>query len=131
MLDVNNIYLGDCLEVMKSIDDKSIDMILCGLPYGTTSNKWDIIIPFEPLWAQYKRIIKLNGIIALTGSQPFTSMLVLSNLEMFRHEWVWQKNKGSNFINTVREPFKEHETIEIFSYGAWSYNPQMQKRSKL
>ena len=123
------LYKGDCLVEMDNIPDKSVDMILCDLPYGTTSNKWDIIIPFDKLWEQYKRIIKDNGIIALFGSQPFSSMLVCSNIKMFRHEWIWIKNQGSNFANTVREPFKEHESVLIFSNGKWTYNKQMQERT--
>ena len=122
-------FNDDCLERMKDIPDKSIDMILCDLPYGTTACKWDIIIPFEPLWEQYKRIIKNNGVICLTGSQPFSSMLVMSNLKMFKHEWIWIKNRGSNFANTIREPMKEHEHILIFSYGKWTYNKQLQERT--
>ncbi len=123
-----DLKLGDCLELMGDIPDYSIDMILCDLPYGTTACKWDIIIPFESLWLQYKRIIKKNGAIVLTASQPFTSMLVLSNLEWYRHEWIWKKNCGSNFANTVREPMKEHEQVLMFSQGGWTYNKQMQKR---
>ena len=124
------LYNGDCLIEMDNIPDKSVDMILCDLPYGTTSNKWDVIIPFDKLWSQYDRICKDNAIIALFGSQPFSSMLVCSNTKMFRHEWIWIKNQGSNFANTVREPFKEHETILIFSKGKWTYNKQMQERSE-
>ncbi|WP_407522706.1 site-specific DNA-methyltransferase [Lacibacter sp. MH-610] len=120
---------GDCLELMKDIPTGSIDMILCDLPYGTTSNKWDAVIPFEPLWGQYKRIIKPNGVIALTASQPFSSALVMSNPKMFKHEWIWIKNRGGNFANTVREPFKEHEQVLIFSNGKWTYNRQMQERT--
>lgn len=123
------LIFGNCLLWMQDIPDKSIDMVLCDLPYGTTSNKWDIIIPFEPLWKQYKRICKDNAIIALTACQPFSSMIVLSNLEMYKHEWIWIKNRGSNFANTVREPFKEHEEILIFSNGKWTYNKQMQERT--
>ena len=123
------LYKGDCLVEMDNIPDKSVDCIICDLPYGTTSNKWDIIIPFDKLWEQYKRIIKDNGIIALFGSQPFSSMLVCSNIKMFRHEWIWIKNQGSNFANTVREPFKEHESVLIFSNGKWTYNKQMQERT--
>jgi site-specific DNA-methyltransferase (adenine-specific) len=114
---------------MKYIADKTIDMILCDLPYGLTQNKWDSIIPLDQLWKQYKRVIKDNGIIALTASQPFTSILVMSNLEMYKHEWIWIKNRGSNFANTVREPMKEHESILIFSKGKWTYNKQMQERT--
>ena len=128
-LPANSLVNADCLEAMKYIEDKSIDMVLCDLPYGTTQNKWDSIIPLPELWTQYKRILKSNGIIALTSSQPFTSALVVSNFEMFRHEWIWIKNRGSNFANTVREPFKEHESVLIFSEGKWTYNKQMQERT--
>ena len=126
---INKIIEGDCLEVMPLLPDKSVDMILCDLPYGTTACSWDTIIPFEPLWKQYKRIIKDNGAIVLTASQPFTSALVMSNPKMFKHEWIWLKNRGSNFANTVREPFKEHEQVLIFSNGKWTYNKQMQERT--
>ena len=129
MIELNKIYQGDCLEIMKQIDDESIDMVLCDLPYQITSNKWDCLIPLDELWNQYKRIIKENGIVALTASQPFTSRLVMSNIEMFKHEWIWIKNRGSNFANTVREPMKEHESVLIFSRGKWTYNKQMQPRT--
>ena len=119
---------GDCLEVMKEIPDKSIDMILCDLPYGTTACKWDIIIPFEPLWEQYKRIIKDNGAIVLTASQPFTSALVMSNPDMFKYEWIWEKAVGSNFATLKYMPMKEHENILVFGKGKTIYNPQMQER---
>lgn len=123
------LYLGDCLNVMNDIPDNSVDMVLCDLPYGTTSCSWDVIIPFEPLWEQYHRICKDNAVIALFASQPFTSMLVTSNIKEFRHEWIWIKNRGSNFANTVREPMKEHEEILIFSKGKWTYNKQLQERT--
>lgn len=123
------LYNGDCLEVMKNIADKSVDMVLCDLPYGTTSNKWDIIIPFNELWEQYDRICKDNAMICLFGSQQFSSLLVASNVKEFRHEWIWIKNRGSNFANTVREPMKEHEHILCFSKGKWTYNKQMQERT--
>jgi len=125
-----NLMLGDCLERMKEIPDGSIDLILCDLPYGTTACKWDTVIPFDLLWKQYKRILKKNAVIALTASQPFTSALVMSNPQWFRHEWIWIKNAGSNFANTVREPFKEHEQVLIFSEGKWTYNKQMQERAE-
>lgn len=128
-MEINKIYLGDCLEIMKGIPNGSVDMILCDLPYGTTSNKWDAVIPFDKLWEQYNRVIKTNGIIALTTSQPFSSALVMSNPKMFKHEWIWIKNRGGNFANTVREPFKEHEQVLIFSNGKWTYNKQMQERT--
>jgi site-specific DNA-methyltransferase (adenine-specific) len=124
----NKVICGDCLEVMPQIPDGSIDMVLCDLPYGMTSNKWDSEIPLDKLWKQYKRIIKENGVIALTASQPFTSTLVMSNLEMYRHQWIWYKDRGSNFANTVREPMKEHESVLIFSNGKWVYNKQREPR---
>jgi len=115
---------------MKDIPDKSIDMILCDLPYGTTSCSWDTIIPFEPLWKQYGRIIKDNGAIVLTASQPFTSKLVMTNLKKFRHEIIWVKNRGSNIFNLKTNPMKEHESIIVFSNGIKTYNPQYQKRKE-
>ena len=115
---------GDCLEKMKDIDDKSIDMILCDLPYGTTACKWDTIIPFEPLWEQYKRIIKDNGAIVLTASQPFTSALVMGNIKMFKYEWIWAKNSGSGFLNASKMPMKKHENILVFYNKLPIYNPQ-------
>lgn len=127
---INSLINGDCLEVMENIQNESIDLIACDLPYHITSNSWDQMIPLDKLWNHYKRIIKSNGVIALTASQPFTSILVTSNLEMFKHEWIWIKNRGSNFANTVREPMKEHESILIFSRGKWTYNKQMQPRAE-
>lgn len=129
MLDLDKIYLGDCLSLMAEIPNGSIDMILCDLPYGMTSNKWDSIIPLDRLWKEYNRVCKKSAAIVLTASQPFTSKLIMSNENMFRHEWIWVKNRGSNFANTIREPFKEHEEILIFSNGKWTYNKQMQKRN--
>lgn len=120
---------GDCLELMKRLPAGSVDMILCDLPYGTTACKWDTVIPFEPLWTQYRRIAKKNAAIVLTASQPFTSALIMSNPVMFKHEWVWIKNRGSNFANTVREPMKEHESVLVFSTKGWTYNKQMQERT--
>jgi site-specific DNA-methyltransferase (adenine-specific) len=95
---LNKIICGDCLEVMPNIPDKSVDMILCDLPYGTTACKWDTVIPFEPLWEQYKRIIKDNGAVVLTASQPFTSALVMSNVKWFKYEWVWEKERPTNIF---------------------------------
>jgi len=114
---------------MKGIPDGSVDMILCDLPYGTTACKWDTVIPFAPLWEQYKRVAKPNAAIVLTASQPFTSALVMSNPTMFRHEWIWIKNRGSNFLNAKREPMKEHESALVFSVGKWTFNQQMQERT--
>ena len=120
---------GDCLELMSKLPDGKIDLILVDLPYGMTQNKWDCQLPLDELFAQYWRILKVNGVIACTASQPFTSVLVMSQIKYFRHEWIWIKNRGSNFANTVREPFKEHESILIFSRGKWTYNKQMQERT--
>ena len=120
-----NLMLGDCLERMKEIPDGSVDMILADLPYGTTACKWDTIIPFEPLWEQYKRVIKDNGAIVLTASQPFTSALVMSNPKMFKYEWVWQKTMAGNFFNANKEPMKKHENILVFYKKPPQYNPQM------
>jgi len=121
----NVCYQGDCLEVMKGIEDKSIDMILCDLPYGTTACKWDTIIPFEPLWEQYKRIIKDNRAIVLTASQPFTSALVMSNIKDFRYCWVWNKKKGGNIMNLKSQPYKVHEDVCVFSIKQHLYFPIM------
>ena len=125
----NKLLLGDCLNIMKELPDGKIDMVLADLPYGITSNKWDSILPLDKLWEQYWRVLKENGIIALTASQPFSSALVMSQPQRFKHEWVWIKNRGSNFANTVREPMKEHEQVLIFSRGKWTYNKQMQERT--
>ena len=118
------LYHGDCLEVMKEIEDKSVDMILCDLPCGTTKCKWDTIIPFVPLWEQYNRIIKDNGAIVLFASQPFTSVLVNSNIRMFKYEWIWRKNKGGNPLNAKKIPMKQHESILVFYKKSPTYNPQ-------
>ncbi len=125
-METNVCYQGDCLEVMKSIPDKSIDMILCDLPYGTTACKWDTIIPFEPLWEQYKRIVKPNGAIVLTASQPFTSVLVMSNLKMFKYHWIWKKPQGVDPFNAKKRPLNNVEDIVVFSNGKLAYNPQFQ-----
>src|SRR6056297_2019284 len=111
----NTIIHGDCLEEMPKIADKSIDMILCDLPYGITACKWDVIIPFEPLWEQYKRIIKDNGAIVLFGSQPFTSALIMSNPKLFKYEWIWNKTRPSNFPLAKKQPMKYHENIAVFN----------------
>jgi len=122
------IYQGDCLEIMPTLPDKSIDMILCDLPYGTTACKWDTIIPFKPLWAQYKRLIKDNGAIVLTASQPFTSALVMSNVKMFKYCWVWEKLACSGGIHAKNKPLKKHEDICIFSPGVTVHKSQSVRR---
>lgn len=120
---------GDALEAMQAIDAGSIDAIITDLPYGTTSNSWDEVIPFGPMWEQVKRVLRSSGVFVTTSSQPFTSALVMSNPSWFRHEWIWIKNRGGNFANTVREPMKEHESVLVFSPGKWTYNKQMQERT--
>ena len=124
------IMQGDCLELMKDIPDGSVDMILADLPYGTTACKWDTIIPFEPLWEQYERIIKDNGAIVLTASQPFSSFLITSNIKMFKYCWVWDKKKGGNIFNAKYQPMKVHEDVCVFSKSSALYNPQMVEREK-
>jgi len=126
-LPINKIIQGDCLVEMPKIPDKSIDMILCDLPYGTTACSWDTIIPFEPLWEQYKRIIKDKGAIVLTASQPFTSALVMSNIKMFKYQWVWNKKLAGNGILAKIQPLKIHEDVLIFSKGKCKYFPEMTK----
>lgn len=118
-----DIKQGDCLELMKNIPDKSVDMILCDLPYGTTQCKWDTVIPFEPLWEQYKRIIKDNGAICLFSQQPFTTDLINSNRKMFRYEIIWEKTSPTNFLNAKKQPLRNHENIVVFYRKAPTYNP--------
>jgi site-specific DNA-methyltransferase (adenine-specific) len=123
-------YQGDCLVEMDKIADKSVDMILCDLPYGTTSCKWDSVIPFEPLWKQYERVIKPNGAIVLTASQPFTSVLVTSNLKLFRYEWIWDKVQPTGALTVKKMPMKQHENILVFYKSQPIYNRQMTDRKK-
>lgn len=128
MIGINKIYKGDCLELMGGIDAKSIDMILCDLPYGTTACKWDSVIPFDRLWAHYRRIIKDNGAIVLTAIQPFTSALVMSNLDMFKYNLVWNKTKVSHFAQAPYRPLTEHEDILVFSFGGTAKNSKNRMR---
>jgi len=128
---LNTVICADCLEVMPEIADKSIDMILCDLPYGTTACSWDTIIPFEPLWEQYKRIIKDNGAIVLTASQPFTSKLVMSNLDMFKYEWIWEKSKATGFFDAKKRPLNNYEDILVFYNKQPMYNPQMMEAENI
>ena len=116
---------GDCLELMKDLPDKSIDAIIADLPYGTTACKWDTIIPFEPLWGQYERIIKPNGAIVLFGSQPFTSALVMSNPKMFKYNLVWDKVAVTNPMLAKKQPMRCHEDVLVFYDKQPTYNPQM------
>ena len=121
------LYNGDCLELMKNIPDKSIDMILCDLPYGTTRNKWDSIIPLDKLWVRYNRIIKDNGAIVLFAQTPFDKVLGTSNLRLLRYEWIWEKEQGTGFLNAKKMPMKKHENILVFYKKLPTYNPQMRE----
>jgi site-specific DNA-methyltransferase (adenine-specific) len=118
------ILLGDCLELMKDIPNGSIDMILADLPYGTTQCKWDSIIDLNKLWEQYERIIKPNGAIVLTAAQPFTSILVMSNLKLFKYDWVWKKPKGTGHLNAKKQPMRDKEDVLVFYKNQCTYNPQ-------
>lgn len=117
---------GNCLDIMQFIKPKSVDLIYCDLPFGVTRNKWDIVIPFEKLWPQYKRIIKDNGVVALNAIQPFTSLLVTSNLEMFKYELIWEKSISSNQLNVKKQPLRAHESIIIFYKAQPVYNEQLE-----
>lgn len=132
MLEINRIYNEDCVgkKGMCLIPDKSVDMILCDLPYGTTACSWDVVIPLKLLWSQYERIIKDNRAIALFGSEPFSSYLRLSNIGLYRHEWIWHKDKSGNFMNCKFEPMKVHENIMVFGKKKVTYNPIMELREE-
>ncbi|MCK7258043.1 site-specific DNA-methyltransferase [Enterobacter asburiae] len=119
---------GDCLEIMKEIADTSVDLILCDLPYGSTACAWDSVIPFEILWGHYRRIISPTGAIVLTGSQPFTSALVMSNPSWFKYSWVWEKNRASGHVHAKNKPMKKHEDICVFSPGNTLHASQSTKR---
>ena len=123
-MELNKIYNMDCLIGMNRIPDKSVDMILCDLPYGTTANKWDSIIPFEPLWEQYERVIKDNGAIVLTSSQPFTTKLINGKSELFRYSLVWEKSNVTGFQLANKRPLKKHEDVLVFYKKQPTYNPQ-------
>ena len=122
---VNSIFEGDCIEIMKQFPDNCIDMILCDLPYGTTQNKWDSIIPLDELWHEYKRIIKENGAIVLTSQGLFTAQLMLSNPKQFKYKWVWEKSKPTNFLNAKKQPLRKYEDVCVFYKKQPVYNPQM------
>lgn len=130
MLEIDKIYLGDCLELMQDIPDKSIDCIICDLPYGTTSCQWDIIIPFDLLWKQYYRVLKPNGVVVLFATEPFTSKLVCSNINDFKEKLTWEKHKPTNFGNARFRHLKYTEDIVVFSrVGRYTFNPQMTERT--
>ena len=129
MLERDKIYLGDCLELMKYIPDKSIDCIICDLPYGTTACKWDIVIPFDLLWKQYYRVLKPNGVVVLFATEPFTSKLVCSNINDYKEKLTWEKHKPTNFGNARFRHLKYTEDIVVFSrVGRYTFNPQMTER---
>ncbi len=123
-VDLNRTYFGDCLEVMKLIDDNSIDMVLCDLPYGTTRCRWDSVIDLPKLWSEYRRIIKANGAIVLTAQTPFDKVLGASNLEMLKYEWIWEKTQATGHLNAKKMPLKAHENILVFYKDLPTYNPQ-------
>jgi site-specific DNA-methyltransferase (adenine-specific) len=116
--------LGDCLERMSEIPDGSVDMVLCDLPYGTTQNKWDSVIALEPLWTHYWRVCKPNAAVVLTAAQPFTSALVMSQIERFKYDWVWRKNRATNVFNAKKQPLRDKEDVLVFSRQKEIYNPQ-------
>lgn len=121
----NRIIQGDCLEIMAGMPEHCIDMVLCDLPYGVTArNRWDIIIPLEELWKQYKRVTKENAAIVLTTTQPFASQLIMSNSKMFRYDMIWVKNKSTGFLNAKKMPLRKHELVLIFYRSLPTYNPQ-------
>jgi site-specific DNA-methyltransferase (adenine-specific) len=126
-----NLIHGDCLEVMKTIPDASIDAIITDPPYGTTACKWDSVIPFEPMWEQLKRIIKPNGAIVLFGSEPFSSALRMSNIKQYKYDWIWDKVKTGNPLNAKKCPLPKTENISIFYSNPPIYNPQMSLREKV
>lgn len=135
-MELDKIYLGDCLELMPQIPDNTADAIICDLPYGTVACAWDSVIPFDKLWAQYKRIAKPTAPIVLFAQQPFTSALIMSNIEDYKYNWIWQKDSGTNFLNAHHQPLKVTEDICVFGQAATTeskrgvylnYNPQMRQ----
>lgn len=124
LLGVPWLLLGDCLEKMKEIPDGSVDMVMCDLPYGTTQNKWDSVIPLEPLWREYRRVCKPNAAIVLTAQTPFDKVLGCSNLAMLKYEWIWNKTRATGHLNSKLAPMKDHENILVFYASPPTYNPQ-------
>ncbi len=122
---VNRVIEGDCIEIMRHLPNGCIDMVLCDLPYGTTQNKWDCIVPLDKLWAEYKRVVKDSGAIVLTSQGLFTAALIMSQPKMFKYKWVWEKSKATNFLNVKKQPLRKHEDICVFYKKQPVYNPQM------
>jgi site-specific DNA-methyltransferase (adenine-specific) len=121
---VMQLYQGDCLEIMRNIPDASVDMVLCDLPYGTTQNKWDSVIPLDKLWGEYVRITKESAAIILTAQTPFDKVLGYSNLPLLKYEWIWEKNIATGFMNAAKMPLKSHENVLVFYQKLPTYNPQ-------
>ena len=124
---LNSVVQSDCLSYMDKLPDNCVDMVLCDLPYGTTQNHWDSVIPLDKLWCQYRRIVKENGAIVLTSQGVFTAALIMSNLSMFKYKWVWEKSKSTNFLNAKKQPLRKHEDVCVFYEKQPVYNPQMEK----
>lgn len=122
---INQVFEGDCLDVMDSLPDSCIDMVLCDLPYGTTQNNWDSVIPLEELWKRYNRIVKENGAIVLTAQGVFTAKLILSNEKYYKYTIIWEKSKPTNFLNAKKQPLRKHEDVCVFYRKQPTYNPQM------
>jgi site-specific DNA-methyltransferase (adenine-specific) len=128
---MTELIYGDCLKILPSIPSKSIDFICADIPYGTTQCKWDVVIPFDLMWPQLNRVIKNNGAIALFGSEPFSSALRMSNIKNFKYDWIWDKIKGTGFLNAKKQPMRNHEIISIFYENQCTYNPQKTTGHKL
>ena len=125
---MNKLYFGDCIDIMKTIEGQSIDFILTDLPYGVTNCKWDSIIPFDLMWKELKRIQKNNTVIALFGTEPFSSKLRMSNIDMFKYDWIWKKNRPSGMLNAKHQPMRNHEIISVFYSKSGKYYPIKEKR---
>jgi DNA modification methylase len=124
------LQMGDCLDLMKRIPDGSVDMVLCDLPYGTTQNKWDSVIPFEPLWSEYWRICKPNAAVVLTAQSPFDKVLGVSQIQHFKYEWIWEKSRPTGHMNAKKQPLRAHENILVFYKEQPPYNPIMETGEK-
>lgn len=124
---INQLFEGDCLKYLKQFPDNSIDMVLCDLPYGTTQNKWDSVVPLSKLWKEYERVVKDNGAIVLTSQGLFTAQLMMSNPKMFKYKWIWEKSKPTNFLNAKKQPLRKYEDVCVFYKKQPTYNPQMTK----
>lgn len=123
------LYKGDCLQEMKKIESNSVNAVICDLPYGTTQNKWDTIIPFDLLWSELNRVVKINGAIVLFGAEPFSSALRISNIKNYKYDWVWKKNLKTGFLNAKKMPLLNNELISVFYRKPPTYNPIMEKRT--